>query len=130
MHTEGIPFHQPLNPAERAAVLAFPELLRIIELRRGSGWVFLPVFLEGKLSSIAGWRGWQDGWIDAIVVMNDTDANAYRYTHDGGVVWSCEGSLIEVADGLVDLPAPSEPGAPTLVKGTAPGFWLPGMPLQ
>lgn len=130
MRTEDTPFNRPLSPVERAAVAAFPELLRLIELRRDCDWTLQPIrSVGGDVELVAGARVWPDGWNEAIAIWDTTNVRAFRYNPDGGEVWSREGTLVDVIDSLIDLPAPGEPGAPTLVKGRVNGLWLPGMPL-
>ena len=109
---------------EAAALAEFPELRRLIDLRE-AGWVFLPGFEDGELIEVHGVRTWPGGWADGIRVRYTTDAAALRVDHDGGVVWQREGTLCEVADGLLALPPPSAPGAPRLVKATGPLVWTP-----
>jgi hypothetical protein len=49
-----------------------------------------------------------------------------RTDPDGGLLWECEGTLSDVADGLIGLPPPGSPYAPRLVIGSAPrDLWLP-----
>ncbi len=40
-------------------------------------------------------------------------------------VWEREGTLADVIDGLIELPAPDEPGTPRLVTGRRPILWTP-----
>jgi hypothetical protein len=54
------------------------------------------------------------------------DAKAFRCDPAGEVVWQREGGLVEVIDGLLQLPGPNESGAPRLVKARAPKLWVPG----
>jgi hypothetical protein len=70
-------------------------------------------------------RIWPDGWSDAIAIRDLGDARAFRCDPAGGEVWKREGGLVEVIDGLVDLPAPDQPNAPRLAKATAPELWVP-----
>jgi len=115
-----------MNRLELAAVSAFPELRRLVELKQGGGWVFQPVVIDGGLELLAGWRAWLvDGSTDAIAVRNVGDAKAYRCDATGGEVWGREGSLVEVIDALIELPAPDAPRAPRLVKGRRPILWTP-----
>jgi hypothetical protein len=115
-----------VNRLELAAVAAFPELGRLVELKTGSGWVFHPVVMDGEIVLLAGWRVWlAGGWSDAIAIRDRGDAKAYRCDAEGGEVWEREGSLVEVTDALIELPAPDEPGAPKLVKGRRPVIWTP-----
>ena len=114
-----------LTVADLAALAAYPQLVRLIELRDSAGWFFQPVHLDGKLDLLAGARMWPDGWSEAIAIRDLGDAKAIRCDPAGGEVWKHEGGLVEVIDGLVDLPAPHEPNAPRLVKASAPELWLP-----
>jgi len=113
-----------VNGNDRAAVAAFPELQRLIDLR-DAPWTWLPGIRDGDLVEVHGVRAWPGGWADAIRIRYTTDATALRIDSTGGVVWSLEGTLAEVTDGLTDLPDPNELGAPRLVKGTAPNLWTP-----
>lgn len=105
--------------------MLYPELARLVELRHGHGWFFQPVHVRGELELLAGARVWPDGWSDAIAIRDLGDATAFRCDPAGGEVWQREGGLVDVADALAELPAPNEPGAPRLVKGTAPRLWTP-----
>jgi hypothetical protein len=116
----------PLTTADHAALAAYPELRRLVELREGGGWFFQPVRVDGELELLTGARMWPDGWSDAIAIRDVGNARAFRCDPIGGEVWKREGGLVEVIDGLVELPAPDEPNAPRLVKGTAPKLWTPG----
>jgi len=107
------------------AMRAFPELRHLLELRESGRWVFQAVLVEGSLDVIAGGRLWPNGWSDAIAIRNVGDAQAFRCDPAGGQVWHREGGLVEVLDGLRDLPAPDQPGAPRLVTATAPQPRLP-----
>jgi hypothetical protein len=114
-----------LTPADLAALAAYPQLVRLIELRDNGGWFFQPVHVEGRLELLTGARLWPDGWSDAIAIRDLTDARAFRCDPAGGEVWKHEGGLAEVIDGLLDLPAPHQPHAPRLVKASAPRLWTP-----
>ncbi|GAB3489116.1 hypothetical protein [Amycolatopsis cihanbeyliensis] len=114
-----------MNATEQA-LAAYPELRRLMELR-DAGWMFLPhTDPDGELVEVRGVRAWPGtGSADALLVRYVTDAAALRSSADG-VVWQREGGLVEVVDGLLTLPAPGTPGAPRLVRGSAPGkLWLP-----
>jgi hypothetical protein len=113
-----------LTAADQIALATYPQLWRIIELR-GAGWFFKPVRIDGKLELLTGARLWPDGWSDAIAIRNLGDARAFRCDPASGEVWMREGGLVEVIDGLIELPAPHEPGAPRLVKASAPELWTP-----
>jgi hypothetical protein len=113
-----------VNHLERAAVARYPELQRLIDLRQCGGWSFQPVQVDGHLELLTGARVWPDGWSDAIAIRDRGDAKAFRCDPAGGEVWGREGSLAEVIDGLLELPEPGQPGAPTLVKARAQ-LWTP-----
>ncbi|MDQ3989291.1 MAG: hypothetical protein M3291_08865 [Actinomycetota bacterium] len=110
------------SDVEAAALAAFPELRWLLDLRE-AGWVFLPGFSGGELIEVRGVRTWPGGWADGMRVRYTTDAAALRIDQDGGVVWQREGTLCEVADGLLTLPPPSAPDAPRLVIATGPMVW-------
>src|SRR5690349_5717190 len=95
----------PLTAADRAALAVYPELRRLIDLRDGGGWFFQPVQHERDLELLTGARTWLDGWSDAIAIRDLIDARAFRCDPLGGEVWKREGGLIEVIDGLLELPA-------------------------
>jgi len=112
--------------SEAVAVAAYPELRRLIDLR-DAGWEFLPRHDDdGGLVEVRGVRTWPgSGSADALMVRYVTDAAALRCDHAGGVVWQREGTLAEVVDALITLPAPDTPGAPRLVTATGPKLWTP-----
>jgi hypothetical protein len=114
-----------LTTSDRAALAAYPQLRRLIDLRDGGGWFFQPVQVQGELELLTGARLWPDGWSDAIAIRDVGDARGFRCVQLGGEVWKREGGLTEVIDGLVELPAPDQPNAPRLVKATAPTLWTP-----
>jgi hypothetical protein len=114
-----------LTSADRLAILRHPELAQLIALRSGGGWFFQPVQVEGTLELVTGSHRWPDGWSDALAIRGQGDAKAFRCDPTGGVVWQRESGLVEVLDGLLELPGPEEPGAPRLVKARAPTLWVP-----
>lgn len=116
--------HLVITGDDLNAVAAFPELQRLIDLR-GATWTWLPSTRDGDLVEIRGVLAWPGGWADALRLRFTTDAMALRTDRTGGVVWSVEGTLVDVLDGLAALPAPFERGAPRLVTGSAPTLWTP-----
>ncbi len=58
-------------------------------------------------------------------VLSQTNAAGLRMDYTGGLLWQLDGTLMEVVDGLLALPAPSHPLAPRLVRGRAPKLWTP-----
>jgi hypothetical protein len=117
---------QVLTSADRLAVQLYPELARLIALRLGGGWFFQPVQVDGVLELVTGSRMWREGWSEALAIRDSGDAKAFRCDPTGGVVWQREGGLVEVVDGLLELPAPDQPNAPRLVKARVPKLWMPG----
>jgi hypothetical protein len=112
-----------MTPEDQAAALAqFPELQRLIDLR-DAGWLFLPTIADGEVIQVHGVRTWPEGWADAVRVRYTTDAAGLRNDHTGGVTWQREGTLTEVVDGLIALPAPSGRLAPRLVIARGPMLW-------
>lgn len=88
-----------------ASLAAFPELWKLISLRE-RGWKFFPLTRCGELTQINGLRAWPGGCTDAIRVRYTTDAAGIRCDCVGGVVWRFDGTLADVVDGLLALPAP------------------------
>ena len=118
-----------LSQAQLEAITRYPELQRLADLRAAGRWTFQPARLDEDVVLIAGWRLWPpDAWSDAIAIHDLTNAKAFRCDPAGGQVWKCEGTLVEVINGLLALPAPGQPGAPRLVVGSAPKWWTPGQP--
>jgi hypothetical protein len=114
-----------ISDLDRAAVAAFPELQRLIDLRDAE-WRFMPgMDAYGTLRQINGVRPWPNGYADALRVQYATDAAGIRCDHTGGMLWQREGTLVEVVDGLLALPTPSSRLAPSLVIGKTPGLWTP-----
>lgn len=116
---------QPLAWAE------FPELRRLADLRNAGWRLFAVKDAEGTVTRIDGLFVWPDlvypdaDWVDTVMVLSATDAKALRANPDDEVVWTREGTLEDVVDGLLQLPPPGEPGAPRLVRGAAPRLWKP-----
>lgn len=102
--------------AERLAVMEFPSLARLIELRE-KGWQFELTVIDGAVNGVHGTLTWDGGWVDAMRVRYTTDAAALRCDSSGGVVWKISGTLNDVCDGLRSLPSPHDPRAPNLVTG-------------
>jgi hypothetical protein len=113
-----------LTGSDRAALAAYPQLARLVELRE-NGWFFQPVSVDGELELLTGARVWPGGWSDAIAIRDLGDARAFRCDPAGGEVWQHEGGLVEVTNGLLGLPAPDQPTAPRLVKARGPALWTP-----
>lgn len=109
--------------SEAEAIRLYPEL-EVLRTIRSAGWYFRArLDGAGEMLAIEGWRDWPDGWRDAIVINDSTDACAGRALADD-MVWCTEGTLTDVVTELLVLPAPSDPAAPRLVIGSAP-LWTP-----
>lgn len=106
-----------MNTAERAAVLAFPEIELLLVIRDG-GWRFLPQ--EADREQLDGFRAWPERWRDGIRIRSATDVLGIRTNPDGDIVWERTGTLADVVGGLLALPAPDEPNAPRLIIGGGP----------
>lgn len=111
------------SDAAREAIAAFPELAQLADLRE-AGWTFTVTAESGQLVDVRGVVVWPGGWADALKVRAPTDAAGVRVDQDGGVVWRREGGLVEVLDGLLELPLPGDRLAPRLVRGSV-RLWTP-----
>ncbi|MDQ3577559.1 MAG: hypothetical protein M3443_08140 [Actinomycetota bacterium] len=111
---------------EIEAVRRFPELAELVAIRE-AGWNFHLLGGNDDLVGIAASRS-REQYTDALFVFDRTHIVANRLVSDaygGGIVWMKEGSdLQEIARELLDLPAPGEPGAPSLVI-RASSLWTP-----
>lgn len=107
-----------------------PALDRLRVLSQSGEWAFATRTDEtGQLDDLVGVRVRAD-YTDVIRVRSDTDAAALRMRNadgadPGGVVWSTDGTVTDVVDGLLALPEPCSPMAPHLVTGVAPTLWAP-----
>jgi hypothetical protein len=91
----------------------------------GRAWCFKTIERDGQIELLECSRARHDGWSDAMAIRDVGDARAYRCNATGDIVWTREGSLVEVIDALMNLPAPDAPGAPRLVIGPGPSLWKP-----
>lgn len=85
-------------------------------------WEFSPYFgPSGELDRIAAARVWgTEGQVDALRIKSQTDAAAMRADAYGGLLWEKDGTVKDVLAALLELPSPSHPLAPQLVRGKAP----------
>ena len=63
-----------LTTAHHAALVCYPELARLIELRQAHGWLFQPIQVHGEVELLTGVRIWPLGWSDAIAIRDLGDA--------------------------------------------------------
>lgn len=88
------------------ALAVFPELARLADLC-DTGWSFTPAHDDaGKLLQLNGVREWPGGHVDALRVRFVSDAAAMRCDQHGEVLWTSEGTLADVVDGLMGLSPP------------------------
>ncbi len=104
---------------ETDAIRAYPELARLYEFR-DAGWRFLPITDDdGQLEGFVGTRHWP-GHTDALWIYDRTDTLAVRLLAEapgarGGLVWQRSGALADTVAAMLELPAPGDPGAPSLI---------------
>lgn len=114
-----------MAPLPHPALTEFPALGRLVDLC-AAGWRFVPLRgRDGELTELRGVRMWPGGYADALRLHYVTDAAAVRFDHAGGLLWQRTGTLVDVVDGLLALPAPDHPGAPHLVTTTLERQWKP-----
>jgi hypothetical protein len=87
------------RPDELAALRGLGDL-------RAAGWLFVPVTEDGAVVELRGLRTWPHGWMDVLLLRDVSDAAGVRADPGGRIRWRREGSLSEVIDGLLVLPAP------------------------
>ena len=118
-----------MDPADvvpvEEAIRRYPRLagLRAMVER---GWKFFIREADGRLLQVDGFYCWPQDITDAIAIHSETNACGCR-THgdEHDIVWKQTGTVADVIDGLLELPAPGEPNAPHLVRGAAPRLWTP-----
>lgn len=115
-----------LVPADEA-VRRYPRL-RDLQTLVDLHWKFInhrdP---DGKPLHLDGFLCWPDGsTTDALSVHSETNAFGVRTVGDGDIVWKRTGTLTDVIEGLLELPAPGEPNAPRLVIANGSPLWTPG----
>ncbi len=104
---------------EAEVVRRYPELSLLVSMR-DAGWDFRPLVDDrGQLSGIVGTWHWP-AHTDALWIFDRHDSCALRLLADapgaqGGAVWRHSGPLTDTIAALLELPAPGQPGAPTLV---------------
>jgi hypothetical protein len=84
---------------------------------------------QGEITLLVGSFGWH-GFYDRIHIWAEDEAVAARERNDhrpyiGNVVWSYDGATADVAQALLGLPKPGEPGAPTIARYSPNTLWLP-----
>jgi hypothetical protein len=112
--------------ADEAAVAAYPQLQRLIDMR-AAGWRFSLVSYESvtQVKGLYVWHTTSLSWGDMFQIRNINDAAAVRLNPMKEMVWKYEGDMAGAIDALLELPHPDEPNAPRLVIGTVRGLWTP-----
>lgn len=81
---------------------------------------------DGKPLHLDGFLCWPDGvTTDALSVHSETNAFGVRTIGESDIVWQLIGTLPDVIEGLLQLPAPHEPNAPHLVIANGSPLWTP-----
>lgn len=112
------------------ALWLFPSLKSLLLLREAN-WTFFPVEGADDSARLDGYRSWGKGWRDCIRVRTETDALGLRIhvpadKHTQSEIMSeFSGTLTEVVEKLLALPAPGSRLAPNLAIGSAPRLWTP-----
>lgn len=115
-----------MSDREQAAIAAHPDLRRLAALRDQGGWQFMHhEDGTGHIRMTTGYRTWPDGSTDVLQIIGPSDARGWRCNPDGAMVWTLSGGLVEVVDGLMELPGPHAPHAPRLVVGSPRRLWTP-----
>jgi hypothetical protein len=115
-----------MTDSDRKAVALYPELQRLIDIRE-LGWVFR-VEPSEDLLAVKGLYLHRVGmvhWADMLEIRNLTDAAAVRLNPGRALVWKVTGTLVDIVDGLMQLPHPSSPFAPRLVLNKLNTLWVP-----
>jgi len=101
----------------------------LLELTK-RGFHFQPVRdAQGEITLLVGSYGWH-GFYDRIHIWAEDEALAAREMSDyrpfsGNIVWSVDGATADVAQALLALPKPGDPGAPTIARRVPNALWLP-----
>ncbi len=112
------------------AVWLYP-CLKKLALLPDAGWRFLPIEGDEKTAVLEGFKAWPAGWRDCIRVREENDALGLRIRVPSDrhtspeITWEYSGTLDEVCQELLALPAPETRHAPNLVIGSAPKLWTP-----
>lgn len=119
-----------MNPEDvvpvEEAIRRYPKLASLRALA-DRGWKFFTREAgDGQLLQLDGFYCWPHEVTDAIAIYAETNAKGLRTLGDqNDIVWKRIGTVAEVIDGLLELPAPGLPNAPRLVKGSASKLWTP-----
>ncbi len=103
-----------------------PPLDRVRDLVRAGFTGMLHHDEHGEIVAVQATRV-RAGHIETVLIHDEHDALAARCRDDddAAVVWHRTGSTADVITELLDLPAPYDRGAPTLVRRTPSELWIP-----
>jgi hypothetical protein len=121
-----------MNPMTAAvdtatALRLYPSLAGLVAIM-GHGWRFSCVRDEHRVViEMRGFKQHAAGQVETIGIWSETNCHALRGIPGEGAVWEMTGALTDVVNGLLNLPAPGAPNAPTLIRARAPRprLWLP-----
>ncbi|UJW28726.1 hypothetical protein L3Q67_26040 [Saccharothrix sp. AJ9571] len=98
-----------------------PILHRLI----AAGWEFWhPRNDAGEVIAICAVRRWVPAGEDVLMFYAETDAAGVRFNPAGEAVWHRTGTVVEVAEQMLELPHPDTSTAPRLVIAS-PVLWTP-----
>ncbi len=103
-----------------------PALDRVRDLVRAGFTGMLHRNEHGEVIAVQATRV-RAGHIETVLIPGEHDALAARCRDEDhpAVVWHQAGSTTDVITELLQLPAPADPGAPTLARAAPSGLWLP-----
>lgn len=113
---------------EADALACYPELHHVVTIRE-AGWRFQQLSVDED-SALVCYFNWPH-YIDAVWIFDRHHCLGIRSVDDapgapGGTVWLYEGSLADVIQEVLTLPAPDEPQAPSLIlSGGFRSLWTP-----
>ncbi|MFI6030729.1 hypothetical protein [Amycolatopsis magusensis] len=90
-----------------------------------AGWQFWhPRNDAGEVIAIGAIRRWVPAGEDMLIFCAEDDAAGVRVNPAGEAVWHRTGTVVEVANQMLELPHPDSPTAPRLAIAT-PILWTP-----
>lgn len=120
-----------MNPEDvvpvEEAIRRYPGLASLRALVDRDWKFFTREASDGNLLQVDGFYCWPGEVTDAIAIHSETNAYGVRtFGDENDIVWKHIGTLTDVINGLLELPAPGESTAPRLVIGRTPTLWTPG----
>jgi hypothetical protein len=108
------------------ALRVYPALAGLLAII-GAGWRFHEIRDDDGITALYGNRQYphMPHVMDAIKIRSEDDARGVRGRRPDGRLWELDGGLTDVVDGLLNLPDPASPLAPSLIVGAAPRLWTP-----